>query len=177
MRIIAGKRRGRKLASFGGDAIRPTPDRVKESLFQILQPRLAGARVLDLFAGTGALGLEALSRGAEDAVFNDADAASVALIKKNLTLLEERRTVHMLPFETCLMRLDGQFDVIFCDPPYREAYCERVLELVAARKLLKAGGLVVYESEREETAPTGWQLSDSRSYGRTKVFFFSEDRQ
>ncbi len=176
MRIIAGKRRGRKLAAFGGYSIRPTPDRVKESLFQILQSRLAGARVLDLFAGTGALGLEALSRGAEDAVFNDTDAASVALIKKNLALLEERRTVYTLPFETCLTRLGGQFDLIFCDPPYKETYCGKVLEIVAAQRLLKAGGLVVYESEREETAPAGWQISDFRSYGRTKVFFFSEDR-
>ena len=176
MRIIAGKHRGRKLASFGGEAIRPTPDRVKESLFQILQPRLAGARVLDLFAGTGALGLEALSRGAADAVFNDAEEASVALIKKNLAMLKERRTVHTLPFEACLMRLDGQFDLIFCDPPYRETYCGKVLSAIAAQRLLKEGGLVVYESEREETAPAGWNLSGFRSYGRTKVFFFSEDK-
>ncbi len=175
MRIIAGKHRGRKLAPFEGYSIRPTPDRVKESLFQILQPRLAGARVLDLFAGTGALGLEALSRGASEAVFNDIDEVSLALLKKNLAALGESATVYSLPFEDCLARAEGRFDVIFCDPPYKEAYCERVLTAVAAKKLLNAGGLVVYESEREEVAPAGWRISDRRGYGRTKVFFFSED--
>ena len=83
MRIIAGKHRGRVLAQFAGMDVRPTPDRVKESLFQILTPRLAGARVLDLFCGSGALGLEALSRGAKEAVFNDASASSAAICKKN----------------------------------------------------------------------------------------------
>lgn len=176
MRIVAGKYRGRKLAEFAGQKIRPTPDRVKESLFQILGPRLAGARVLDLFAGSGALGLEALSRGAADAVFNDISAENLAVLGKNLRLLGEERRVYSLPFETCLARAEGKFGLIFCDPPYAENFCAAVLSAVAARGLLEEDGLVVYESEREETPPAGWKLSDRRAYGRTKVFFFSGDR-
>ena len=138
MRIIAGKHRGKRLAEFRGEDVRPTPDRVKESLFQILEPRLFGARVLDLFAGTGALGLEALSRGASEAVFNDASRESVALLEKNLRLTGEKGKVHCLGFEACLNCLSGQFDLIFCDPPYRENFAASVLQKVAVRGLLKA---------------------------------------
>lgn len=175
MRIIAGKHRGKKLAAFGGLDVRPTPDRVKESLFQILESRLAGARVLDLFAGSGALGIEALSRGAREVVFNDISKESLQTLRKNLTLTGERGEIFNLPFEACLMRLLDKFDLIFCDPPYAEMYAERILTLVAERDLLKEGGLVVYESEREETAPAGWKISDVRRYGRTKIFLFSRN--
>ncbi len=175
MRIVAGKYRGRKLTAFAGFDVRPTPDRVKESLFQILSPRLAGARVLDLFAGSGALGLEALSRGAADVLFNDESAESAKLLRKNLALLKEERTVWRLPFAECLSRAEGAFDLIFCDPPYREDYCGEILTRVAERGLLVEGGLVVYESEREEAPAAGWRLFGSRSYGRTKIFLFSGD--
>ena len=89
MRIIAGKHRGRALVSFRGDHIRPTPDRVKESLFQILSLKITGARVLDLFAGSGALGLECLSRGAGEVIFNDSSRESISVLEKNLRLAGE----------------------------------------------------------------------------------------
>ena len=172
MRIIAGKHRGRVLAEFAGKEIRPTSDRVKESLFQILAPRLAGARVLDLFCGSGALGLESLSRGAREAVFNDVSAQSIAVLKKNLAALKETGAVLRAGYDECLLRLTGTFDVIFCDPPYKMDCTAEVLGRIAARGLLAEGGVVVWESEREEEAPAGWEAVDRRSYGRTKIAFF-----
>ncbi len=177
MRIIAGKHRGRVLAAFRGNAVRPTPDRVKESLFQILSDRLRGARVLDLFAGSGALGLEALSRGAKEAVFCDVSEESLDLVRRNLRLLGESGTVLRLDFAACLQSVSPAFDVIFCDPPYRENYAERVLTLAAERNLLAPRGVVVYESEREEEAPAGWRAADRRKYGRTRVVLFERSEQ
>ena len=138
MRIVAGKHRGRVLAQFKGFDVRPTSDRVKESLFQILTPRLAGARVLDLFCGSGALGLEALSRGAKEATFNDASASSAAICKKNLAALRERGIVQISDWRACLMRAAGQFDLIFCDPPYAMDVAGEVLAFIAQRRLLAA---------------------------------------
>ena len=173
MRIIAGKHRGRVLAAFRGDSVRPTPDRVKESLFQILAPRLAGARVLDLFCGSGALGLESLSRGAARAAFNDISKDSLAILKKNLAALKEEGDVTNYDHRTCLLHAAGRFDIIFCDPPYAMDVCAGTLALISERGVLSAGGVVVWESEREERAPAGWTLADRRAYGRTKIFFFT----
>lgn len=172
MRIIAGKHRGRVLAAFQGEEVRPTSDRVKESVFQILSSRLAGARVLDLFCGSGALGIECLSRGAGEVLFNDIRKESIALTKKNLALVGEGGAVTCLDFRRCLSGVRGQFDLIFSDPPYREDYLCELLRLVGERDLLCAGGLVVHESEREESAPAGWERADFRRYGRTEVSFF-----
>lgn len=174
MRIIAGKHRGRVLASFSGERVRPTPDRVKESLFQILSDRIVGARVLDLFSGSGALGLESLSRGAREVCFNDLSEESLALVKKNLTLLREEAKLTRQDFRTCLKGAAGKFDLIFCDPPYAEGFLGEILSIVKARGLLSEGGLVVYESEREEEATEGWEAEDIRRYGRTKIFMFGE---
>lgn len=173
MRIIAGKHRGRVLKTFCGQEIRPTSDRVKESVFQILSPRLAGARVLDLFCGSGALGLEALSRGAAEAVFNDVSNESLALLRANLALLKEQGTIYHLDYTNCLCTVSGKFDLIFSDPPYKEDLVPELLHRIAERKLLKRGGLVVHESEREEICPAGWTVVDKRSYGRTKIVMFT----
>ena len=172
MRIIAGKHRGRVLSQFRGMDIRPTADRVKESLFQIIGDRLVGARVLDLFCGSGALGLESLSRGAKEVVFNDVSRESLAVLQKNLTALREEGLIMQSDYAACLMRVRGKFDVIFCDPPYKMDCREDVLARIAAHDRLAAGGVVIWESEREEEAPAGWRRSDLRSYGRTKIAFF-----
>lgn len=169
MRIIAGKHRGRTLALFRGTEVRPTADRVKESLFQILSSRLYGARVLDLFSGSGALGLESLSRGAAQAEFCDSSAESVALLRKNLAALKETGKIHACDFRVCLARAQGKYDLIFADPPYKEEYLTEILTVVGARGLLSAEGLVVYESEREEVGAEGWEKADERVYGRTRV--------
>ena len=169
MRIIAGKHKGKVLSQFQGKAIRPTPDRVKESLFQILSEKVKGARVLDLFAGSGALGIECLSRGAGEVIFIDAASESVALTQKNLALTGEVAKVFRLDFRTLLCRVDGKFDLIFCDPPYKEEYLKEILDTVKERELLTEGGLVIYESERDESGAEGWTLFDKRRYGRVKI--------
>lgn len=176
MRIIAGKYRGRTLATFRGEAVRPTSDRVKESLFQILAPRIGGARVLDLFCGSGALGIECLSRGAEDVLFNDVSRESLSLLEKNLARVGEKRKVLSRDFRACLLTADGQFDLIFSDPPYGQDYLKEICVLIAERDLLKEGGLLLHESEREETVPGGWTFSDVRRYGRTKIYFLQRSR-
>ena len=157
------------LAEFRGQEIRPTADRVKESLFQILSPRLIGARVLDLFCGSGALGIEALSRGARSVVFNDLSRESLAVCKKNLAAVKEEGELSALDFRACLMRVSGKFDLIFSDPPYKGKYTAEILEIIASRNLLAEGGLVIAESEEKEQAPEGWEIADFRSYGRTKI--------
>ena len=157
------------LHTFQDIGVRPTSDRVKESLFQILSPRLYHARVLDLFCGSGALGLESLSRGAREAVFCDHSKESVALLKKNLTSLKEEGEIYACDFASCLKRVGGQFDLIFADPPYQEDHLKQILALVSERNLLTEGGLVVYESERAQEGIEGFCLSDERSYGRARV--------
>lgn len=172
MRIIAGKFRGKKLCSPNDAAVRPTADRVKESVFQILSDKLQGARVLDLFSGSGALGLESLSRGAEEVVFNDASKESLALTRKNASAVGGKCKTFGLDYASCLSCVTGAFDVIFCDPPYREDYCRAILTKIRERGLLKPNGVVVYESEREEVPPEGWVRADMRKYGRCRVAFF-----
>ncbi len=174
MRIIAGKHRGRVLAEFQGNAVRPTADRVKESLFNILAPRMAGARVLDLFCGSGALGLESLSRGASEVLFNDSSRESLAILKKNLNLLKESATATNADFRTCLARASGKFDLIFADPPYFADYRGEILSIVRERELLKETGLVLYESEQPASGEVieGFALVDERCYGRTYVAFY-----
>lgn len=171
MRIIGGKHRGRILAEFKGEEIRPTADRVKESLFNVLSREIAGARVLDLFCGSGALGLECLSRGAEEAVFNDCSKDSVAVLKANIKKLgaEENCTVYTLDYLACLSRLSGKFDIIFLDPPYRFDYGVSATEEIARRSLLSDSGVIVYE--RNAPFPeekTGiFTVCDVRKYGKT----------
>lgn len=177
MRIIGGQFRGRKLVEFPGADVRPTGDRVKESLFNILTPRLYGARVLDLFCGSGALGLESLSRGAAEVVFNDAAKSSLEILKKNLALLKADKSFYRvvnLDYALCLRTLRGKFDLIFVDPPYRSDVGADVLRLIGEKELLSEGGTVVYERDEPfGEIPTGWTLTDERKYGRTKLYFFA----
>ncbi len=172
MRIVAGKYRGRTLKEFAGKDIRPTADRVKESVFQILTPYFQGARVLDLFSGSGALGIESLSRGAKEAVFNDVSKESLKVCRANLERVGERAAVYNLDYNNCLKSLAGKFRLIFLDPPYRMECLGEILSLIAERGLLEEDGLVVFEGEREEAPPTGWEIADERRYGRTRVYFF-----
>ena len=170
MRVIAGKYRGRTLASFEQIGVRPTSDRVKESLFGILSPVIVGARVLDLFAGSGSLGIESLSRGASFVRFNDNSGAAIALLKKNLSFLrEENFKVGQADFKRCLS-LPDRYDVVFIDPPYASDCAREALSLVAGR--LTQGGVAVLENEGEALLVSGLVCYDSRSYGRTKLHFY-----
>ncbi|MFR2944126.1 MAG: 16S rRNA (guanine(966)-N(2))-methyltransferase RsmD, partial [Lachnospiraceae bacterium] len=162
MRIIGGKHRGRVLTEFKGEAIRPTADRVKESVFNILSREIAGARVLDLFCGSGALGLECISRGAKEAVFNDCSKDSVAVLTANIKKLGEGEvcTVRALDYLACLSALQGKFDIVFLDPPYRFDYGVKAAEEIARRGLLAEDGVIVYERDKpfEESAAENFGL-------------------
>ena len=177
MRIIGGKHRGRVLTEFKGEAIRPTADRVKESVFNILSREIAGARVLDLFCGSGALGLECISRGAKEAVFNDCSKDSVAVLTANIKKLGEGEvcTVRALDYLACLSALQGKFDIVFLDPPYRFDYGVKAAEEIARRGLLAEDGVIVYERDKpfEESVAenSGLRVADVRKYGKTYVSF------
>jgi 16S rRNA (guanine966-N2)-methyltransferase len=177
MRIIGGKYRSRVLATFEGDSVRPTADRVKESLFNILSLRFHGARVLDLFSGSGALGLESLSRGAREVVFNDRSKESVALLKKNMRTLkiEENKEakVYNLDAEVYLDFAKEPFDLIFIDPPYAMDVGVKAVEKIAKKGLLSSGGVLVFERDRPfEGEVDGLEKYDERRYGKTVLTFF-----
>src|SRR5262245_25544447 len=150
LRVIAGSAKGRRLATMPTLALRPTADRVREALFNILGAQIEGAAILDLFAGSGAVGLEALSRGAHRAIFVEVHAAACRLIEKNLRLcgLDGAASVwcanvlHTLPR---LRKLEQRFDVIFLDPPYRAALAEEALQQLGDGQLLRAQGQVIAE--------------------------------
>ncbi|MDE7330221.1 MAG: 16S rRNA (guanine(966)-N(2))-methyltransferase RsmD [Clostridia bacterium] len=173
MRIISGKYRGMKLAEFAGRDIRPTADRVKESLFNILYGEIAGARALDLFCGSGNLGIECLSRGAEFVHFNDISADSVKVLKENLKRLkEESYSVTNLDYSVCLARASG-FDLIFIDPPYKSDAGLRALEIIGAKGILNEDGVAVFERDRPFDGEIGGlRVTDERKYGITYLTFF-----
>lgn len=178
MRIIGGKYRSRVLAEFAGQDVRPTSDRAKESLFNILSLKLYGARVLDLFTGSGALGLESLSRGAREVTFNDYSKDSLAIVKKNLATLKipvngEEAKVSNFDYLVCLDGVRGQFDLIFIDPPYRFDYGVKALERISQKGLLTENGIAVYERDRPfEDEVAGLEKYDERKYGKTYITFF-----
>ena len=174
MRIISGKYRGLKLAEFDGSDVRPTADRVKESLFNVLFGRVVGARVLDLFCGSGNLGIECLSRGAEIVHFNDISPASSNVLKKNLARLKNERNYKItnLDYSVCLSRTDG-YDLIFIDPPYQLEIGIEALKIIGAGNLLNDGGVVVFERDRSfDGEIKGLIKTDERKYGKTYLTFF-----
>lgn len=149
MRIVAGKYRGRKLTPPSDDSVRPTTDRIKETVFNILQWDVEGARVLDLFAGSGALGIECLSRGAAEVVFADKSPASVALIRQNLKGIEGSYRVLTADFTGVLRSGEDKFDLIFIDPPYKSGLGELAVDAAFDRGRVAEGGTVVYEHSSE----------------------------
>ena len=174
MRIISGKYRGLKLAEFDGSDVRPTADRVKESLFNVLFGRVVGARVLDLFCGSGNLGIECLSRGAEIVHFNDISPASINVLKKNLARLKNERNYKItnLDYSVCLSRTDG-YDLIFIDPPYQLEIGIEALKIIGAGNLLNDGGVVVFERDRSfDGEIKGLIKTDERKYGKSYLTFF-----
>jgi 16S rRNA (guanine(966)-N(2))-methyltransferase RsmD len=168
MRIIAGKYRSRQLKSLRGMELRPTSDRLRETLFNILGERVIGARFVDIFAGTGAVGIEALSRGAGEAVFIEKHAPAAALIKKNLESLEVREGARVLPIDAihALEKISKENsnsadvpDIVFLDPPYDHAEdYQRVLSFLGSVRLFGDGSLVVAEHCRKFELPEsrGW---------------------
>lgn len=179
MRIITGSAKGIKLKTPKGLKVRPTGDRVKESLFSILADTVANARVADIFSGTGNLGLEALSRGAASAVFVDSASASIALIRENagLTGLADRAEIIRADALAAIDRLAAQgrkFDLVFCDPPYNRGLAAAALTRLDAGRPLSSGAIVVIEHSRHEEVPGNLKhlaLKRTERYGDTQVSF------
>ena len=172
MRVIAGRYRGRRLQAPPGAATRPTSDRVRESLFAVLGDRVDGARVLDLFAGSGALGIEALSRGAAAATFVDSAPAAIRAIRANLDAVgatAEVRRADARRFLGSARTTARQYDLVFLDPPYRAAG-RLGSELTAALPaVLAPGAAVVAESDRRAPLELGLPILDERRYGDTLI--------
>jgi 16S rRNA (guanine(966)-N(2))-methyltransferase RsmD len=169
--VIAGTHRGRMLVAPRGRATRPTGDRVREALFSILGD-VTGARVLDLFAGSGALGIEALSRGAESATLIDSAPSAISAIRRNLETLQLRADARRQDAQTFLQRARsdaGQYDLIFIDPPYRSASGLAGELSTALLPVLAPGGRVVTESDRRTPLELDLPLLDQRRYGDTVI--------
>lgn len=180
MRIISGRAGSRSIA-VPSSVARPSTDRLREALFSILGERLVGARVLDLFSGSGALGLESLSRGAHSCHFIDDSRESAAVIRKNLKSLklENGKIVHQDVFRFLNGVAQDSYDIVFADPPYFKNLSDHdyVADILAHEKLpsaLAANALLVIEAPKRNKSENtnGWELLDSRSYGGCGILFY-----
>jgi len=173
MKVIGGTARGRKLKVPKGQTVRPTAARVKESLFNILPHDFSGLRVLDLYAGSGNVSIEALSRGAVEAVLVDESARSAAVIRENLTRLELIQALRKLD------QAGEKFDLIFLDPPYERGLVTATLEAIGPGVLLNPAAIVVVEHSGREAVKPGYGaliLNDQRRYGDTLLSFFDRSQ-
>ena len=175
MRVITGSARGRRLKELEGMDTRPTTDRVKEGLFNVIQFDIEGRRVLDLFAGTGQLGIEALSRGARECVFVDNSPASLALVRQNLEICGFQGTVVRADALEYLRRC-GKFDLVFIDPPYHAGLYEDVLNAVFSFDILTEGGIILVESMRGESMPEPsgpYRKGKTYNYGKISLTLYT----
>lgn len=178
MRIISGRKRGHKLLEFEGEDVRPTTDRVKESVFNMIQGFVPDAVCLDMFAGSGALSFEAISRGAQKAVCIDSDKRSIDIIKKNalsLGFLEDCDIVNMSCFDY-VERTTEKFDIVFLDPPYNKNFIEPVLDALIKNDVLNEDGIIVLESDGTDFHDEfeGLDIYRQRKYGRTYITIYKK---
>ena len=176
MRVITGKARGRKLVTVEGtDVVRPTTDGVKEAIFSSVQFEIEGRTVLDLFAGSGQLGIEALSRGAKECYFVDAAAASIKAVSEKLkvTGLEPQAKVANMPFSAFLKSTRAVFDIALLDPPYNYRLIQKALPLLTEK--MSENGVIICEHEKECVLPResgGFEISKVLRHGRTAVTIY-----
>jgi 16S rRNA (guanine966-N2)-methyltransferase len=180
LRIVGGEARGRRLRAVPGRSTRPTADRVRQSLFDLLGQRCDGLRVLDLYAGTGALAIEALSRGAVRATLVEQDARAAAVIERNASELGYGDRVEIVRDDVsrALPRLRGPFELVFSDPPYALRAAQDTVDALARLGLVAPGGRIVVERDRREPGPgtpPGFSLANERGYGDTAVSVLSRD--
>ena len=180
MRVITGKARGVQLKTPDGMGTRPTTDRVKEALFSIIQFDIPTSKVLDLFGGTGQLGIEALSRGAKSAVFVDAAESACKLIKENLrrTKLESDARVVRADYLDYLKRCREKYDIIFLDPPYAEVFLENALKCITEIDILETGGIIVAERPVGKELPwnfEGFTRSKDYKYGTVLLTIYRKN--
>ena len=177
MRVITGTARGRRLKTPDNYDIRPTTDNVKESVFNIIQFDIEGRQVLDLFAGTGQLGIECLSRGAADAVFVDRDRDAVRIVKDNLKTCGMKATV-LQEDSISFLNHCGKFDVIFIDPPYDSDLYESALKIINLVDILSEGGIIICEARREKVLPEMTEPYRKRKeydYGKVKICIYTKE--
>jgi len=178
MRVISGTARGKKLIAPEGINTRPTTDRVKESIFNIIQRYIPCENVLDAFAGSGALGIEALSRGAESCTFIEANPEALSILRKNVegARVSDKSEILRKDIFDFLNLTNKKFDIIFLDPPYNKGFLSPVFKIVKERKLLSENGIVLVETEfgGEETEFNGFECIKKAKYGKTVVSVFTE---
>ncbi len=176
MRVTGGTGRGRRLKAPAGSCVRPTSDKVKQALFNILGERVVDALFLDLFAGAGGIGIEALSRGAGRVVFVDASRASLLAVKQNIeeTGFTERSQAVLSKVESFLKKPSGSYDIVYLDPPYADEM-QPLLELIAGAKILKPDSIVIAEHFKKQPSPAsagGLTLYREAKYGDTVLAFY-----
>lgn len=182
MRVISGTARGTKLNSIESISTRPTLDRVKEALFNIIQTHIQNSNVLDLFAGSGALGIEALSRGAKHCTFCDKSHESIKMLEQNLqkTKFENKATIFIKDYKKCISSLEeNKFDIIFIDPPYKLDIAVNSIKLILEYNILAKDGIIILETDEEERdmkelENINLEVYDVRKYGRVKLIFLRE---
>lgn len=177
MRIVAGTARGRKLKELPGMDTRPTTDKVKESMFNIVQFDIEGRRVLDLFAGTGQLGCEALSRGAGYVTFVDMKKEAARVIKENAALVADPDRFEVLQRDALAFvgAKPGKYGLVFLDPPYRTGLMEKALEAIAGIDIVAEHGIIVCETGLDETLPTlpePYEMGREYRYGKIKITLY-----
>ncbi len=179
MRVITGSARGRRLETLEGESVRPTADRIKEAVFSIIQFETEGRVFLDLFAGSGQMGIEALSRGAKEAYFVDSAKKSVETVKRNLkaTKLEDNARVFNADFRSFLAAHSEKFDIVFLDPPYKTGMLQEALELSA--QAVKETGVIIAENPMDEEILSNYgdfTLDRQYRYGKIKISTFRNSR-
>ena len=184
MRIIGGKARGTKLYTLEGDNTRPTLDRVKESLFNIIQTKMPDCVFLDLFSGSGAIGLEAASRGARKVILCDKSKDAIQIIKKNIekTHLENQTEFYQLSYEKLLAtKINEKIDIIYIDPPYKTDLIYESLKIILSKELLKDDSCIIIETDEEERIieqikKLEVDIVDQRKYGRAHLIFLKRNK-
>ena len=179
MRIISGKARGTKLYTLEGDTTRPTLDRVKESIFNIIQNRIKDSIFLDLFAGSGAMGLEAASRGAKKAILCDKNKNAMQIIKRNIekTHLEQNVQTYLDDYENVLKtKIKEKLDIIYIDPPYNSNFAINSIKIILEKNLVTKDSIIMIETDRkneieEELKNIEIEIVDERKYGKAEIIF------
>ena len=181
MRIIGGRARGTKLYTLEGTATRPTLDRVKESIFNIIQNEIQNSVFLDLFSGSGAIGLEAVSRGAEKSILCDKSKSAVQIINKNIekTHFDKQVEVYNSDFENCLKNIKEHIDIIYIDPPYQTDYIKQSLEIMQNIQFVSDKTLIILETDDEakvlkQINDLKFEIIDKRKYGIAHIIFLQK---
>ena len=180
MRVISGEARGRRLQTLEGDEVRPTTDRVKESLFSIIQFDIPGSDVLDLFSGSGQLGIEAISRGAKHCSFVDESRKSLDVTKSNIKAcgFEGSTSVYLGDAVSFLENTHSTFDIALLDPPYRKGLIDKALPVLSKR--MSKNGLIICEASAEENLPeraNDFSLTREYKYGKIKLVVYKRDKE